>query len=149
MRRLHLTLAIAATLTVGVSSASAAGAKAAAEPAPEYGRDLISVVNGRQHAPPTGNCIVWANAEGLGVGPAQLNGMHGVSMNINVKPAPNDSVPPTSFESGVSALKAAYPTAPAWILDALQKHRAAIEAACGADHATPFKVYAITAADRH
>ena len=148
MRRLQSALVASALLAV-VSGAPAAQAKPAAEPAAEYGRDLISVANGRQARPPTGNCIVWTNAEGLGVGPAQLGGMHGVSMNINVKPAPGDSVPPTSFDAGVADLKARFPTAPAWIVDTLQKHRAAIEAACGEDHETPFKVHAITAADRH
>jgi len=148
MRGLHLAVAAAAVAT-GVCGVSAASAKPAAEPVPEYGRDLISVVTGRHLPTPTGNCLVWANAEGLGVGPAQLNGMHGVSMNINVKPTPHDGMAATSFESGISELKSSFPTTPPWIVDTLQKHRAAIEAACGEDHETPFKVHAITAADRH
>jgi hypothetical protein len=153
MRRLLIALGAAAATLVLLAAAppgaSAAAAKPAAEAALEYGRDLISVVTGRQARTPTGNCLVWANAEGLGVGPAQLGGMHGVSMNINPKPLPGDGMPPTSFDAGLAELKASFPTTPAWIVETLQKNRAAIEAACGEDHETPFKVHAITAADRH
>ena len=103
---------------------------------------------GRHSAFPTANCIVWANAEGLGVGPAQLDGLHGLTMNLNLKPLANEAaVKPTTFEAAFADMKGRFPTAPAWLVATVEKNRAAIEKACSEDHETPFKVYTITSRD--
>jgi len=127
-----------------------AGNASAAPPTSEYERDLISVITmGRHAAFPTANCLVWANAEDLGVGPKELNGYHGVTMNINLQPLPNElAKQPTPFSAGLAELKARYPTAPAWLVKTVEKNRPVIEAACAQDHETPFKVYTITSRDR-
>ena len=116
---------------------------------PEYGQDVISVVTGQHEAVPTGNCIVWANAEGLGVGRQQLGGYHGVAMNLNIKPMGKDPATPTTFASGLAEMKARFPTAPQWLLKTIEKNQPAIEAACAEDHETPFTIHKITAADQH
>ena len=131
-------LAAAAALA---ASPSGAAPKPTAE-ASEYGRDLISVITAGRHAAfPTATCIVWANAEGLGVGVAQLGGYHGVNLNLNEHPLAGE--PATTFAQAMAEAKAKYPTAPPWLLKTLEKHQAAIEAACQQDHADPFKIYAI------
>lgn len=147
MRRMILLLAAPLALFAGVQALAAAKKTPAA--AQDYGRNLISVATPGRHAPSaqTADCVVWANAEGLGVGPAQLGGLHGLAMHINEKPLPGEAGP-TSFASGLARLKAEQPTAPAWLLATLEKNRAAIEAACAEDHPDPVKVYAITAKDR-
>lgn len=123
-------------------SAILAAPKAAASDAPSYGRDLISVSTYGRHATfPTATCVVWANAEGLGVGPAQLSGYHGLSLNVNVQPLPGESA--TTFAQALAQAKATYPTAPAWLVKTVEKHQAAIEAACRQDHEEPFKIYTI------
>lgn len=129
--------------------AMAFGVEAAPENS-DYGRDLISVVTLGRHATfPTANCMVWATAEGLGVGPAQLDGYHGVNMNINLQPLPGEAATqPTPFSAGIAQIKSHYPTTPAWLLKTVEKNREPIEAACAQDHPTPFKVYAITARDK-
>lgn len=148
MRVSPCTVALAALgMAIGLSAALTSAA-AARDADSEYGRDLISVVTGLHEPVPTGNCVVWANAEGFGVGPDQLGGLHGLTMNINVKPLPKDSLQPTSFESGMAALRSSFPTAPAWLVKTLEKNRAAVEAACAQDHETPFKVYSITGRDK-
>jgi hypothetical protein len=115
----------------------------------EYGRDVITVVTNGRHGPaPTANCVVWANAEDLGLGPAQLGGLHGVNMNINPHPLPNESGSPTSFASGLAELKSRIPTTPRWLLTTLEKNAARIEAACSQDHPTPFEIHRITRADQ-
>jgi hypothetical protein len=115
----------------------------------EYDRQVISVVTLSRHASlPTANCLVWANAEDLGVGPAQLDGMHGVSMNINPQPLPSEAVKPTPFAEGLADIKTRFPKAPAWLLATIEKNRTAIEAACAQDHPIPFKVYTITQRDK-
>lgn len=135
---------------IGLSLASptvAADRKTEKEPA-AYGQDLISVVTEQHASVPTGNCIVWANAESLGVGPAQLGAYHGVSMNIDLKPLAKDG-PPTPFAAGLAALRRQFPTAPDWLVKAIQKNQAAIEKACVEDHDTPVTIIKLTAADRH
>lgn len=130
---------------------SATGARAAdrgAKAPPEYGRDLISVATGQHEAVPTGNCIVWANAEGLGVGPAQLGGLHGVVMNIDLKPIGKDSPQPRSFAAGLVELKSRFPGAPQWLVKTIEKNQAAIETACSEDHETPITIHKIAAADK-
>lgn len=128
-----------------LAAALPAAGLAAAAPESEYDRNLISVVTLGRHGPfPTANCLIWANAEDFGVGPAQLGGMHGLTMNINLQPLPSEGAKPTSFAAGFAEMKARFPTAPAWILAAIEKNRPAIEAACAQDHPTPFKVYAIS-----
>ena len=146
---------VSAVLILALAAGSAAPAFAAkprakAAAASDYDRDLISVVTlGRHSDFPTANCYVWVNAEGQGVGPAQLDGFHGVNLNINLHPLANESAKqPTTFEMGLAALKAKYPTAPAWLVKTVEKNRPAIEAACSQDHPTPFKVYGITARDK-
>jgi hypothetical protein len=136
---------------VGSLIAAAGPALAAAEADTPYQRNVISVATVSRHgALATANCLVWVNAEGLGVGPAQLDGFHGLSMNINPKPLPTETAQrPTTFETGFADMKARFPTAPAWLLATVQKHHAAIETACEGDHETPFKVYTITAKDTH
>lgn len=117
--------------------------------ASEYGRDVITVAtSGRHGLSPTANCVVWANAEDLGLGPAELGGLHGVNMNINPHPLASESTPPTSFASGLAELKSRVPTTPQWLLKTLEKHAARIEAACLQDHPTPFEIHRITRADQ-
>jgi hypothetical protein len=133
--------------------AGAAPALAAQDPAdklpPGYGQNLISAATGQHRTVPTGNCIVWANAEGLGVGPAQLGGLHGLTMNIDLKPIGKDVPQPVTFAAGLADLKARFPTAPDWLVKTLEKNQAAIEAACVQDHDDPVVIHKITAADRH
>jgi hypothetical protein len=132
-----------------VGTADAFAAKRPAAPPADYGQDLISVVTGQHEPTPTGNCIVWANAEGLGVGRAQLGGYHGVAMNIDLKPMGKDGPQPVTFAAGLAELKSRWPTTPDWLVKTLQKNQAAIEAACGEDHETPVTIHKITAADQH
>jgi hypothetical protein len=131
-----------------LSAAAAHAAERGGKAEPEYGRDLLSVVTGQHEPFPTGNCIVWANAEGPGVGPAQLGGYHGVTMNIDLKPMGKDSPQPRTFAAGLAELKARYPGAPPWLVMTIEKNQAAIEAACSGDHETPFTIHKIAAADR-
>ena len=147
MRRLILGL-LAPLALVAAAPTSAAPKKAAGHAEGDYGRNLISVATpGRaSQFAPTGDCIVWVNAEGLGVGPAQLGGLHGVVLHINEKPLPGET--PTSLADAMAGVKASYPTAPAWLLATVEKHAPAIRAACAQDHPEPFKVHSITAADK-
>ena len=138
-------------LKMALMLALAAGSAAAAPPpASDYDRDVITVVTLSRHSAfPSATCMVWANAEGLGVGPAQLNGFHGLTFNINLTPLPDEAAKvPTTFAQGIAAMKAQYPTAPAWMVSALERHRAQIEAACAKDQPTPFKVYTLTKKDQ-
>jgi hypothetical protein len=146
MRRLLNLAFVAAPVLLASSYAIAAPAATGAD----YDRDVVSVSTfGRHAAIPTADCLVWANAEGLGVGPAQLNGMHGVNMNLNEHPLPSEGVKtPSTFDAAFADMKAHYPTAPAWLLDTIQKNKSAIEAACAQDHQDPFKIYTITARDK-
>jgi hypothetical protein len=143
MRKLILGMAVPVALL------AAGAAVAAKKPADEdYGRNLISVATPGRHAPSaqTGACVVWINAEGLGVGPAQLDGLHGLSLTINVKPLPGEAT--SNLASGIASAKAEHPKAPAWLFTALEKHRAAIEAGCAEDHEDPVKVTSLTAKDK-
>lgn len=130
-------------------SLAAAPAFAQHDSASQYERDVISVVTlGRQSPFPTASCLVWANAEGLGVGQAQLHGYHGVSMHINLHPmAAESSQHPTTFADGLAELKGQFPEVPAWIVATLEKNRSKIEAGCAEDHAEPFVVHKMTRAD--
>ena len=136
---------------IAIIGALAAGTvQAAPPPASDYDRDVITVVTLSRHsAYPSATCMVWANAEGLGVGPAQLDGFHGVTFNINLTPLPDEAAKqPTTFAQGIAAMKAKFPTVPAWMVSVLEKHRPAIEAACAKDQPTPFKVYTLTKKDQ-
>ena len=137
-------------LIVAIAALAAASAQAAPPAASDYDRDVITVVTLSRHsAYPSATCMVWANAEGLGVGPAQLGGYHGVTFNINVTPMPEEaSKVPTTFAQGIAAMKAQFPTTPAWMVAALEKHRTAIEAACAKDQPTPFKIAPLTKKDQ-
>jgi hypothetical protein len=148
MRRLIIGLAAAAGVMAAATSLAAPAKKPAGQGDADYGRNLISVVTpGRASAfAPTGDCIVWVNAEGLGVGPAQLGGLHGVTLHINLKPLPGEAA--SGFPDAMASLKASYPNAPPWLLATIQKQRPAIEAGCAQDHPEPLKVHSITAADR-
>lgn len=146
----RLKSALMAGALVGFGGLAFASAQAAPAPASDYDRDVITVVTLARHtAYPSATCMVWANAEGLGVGPAQLNGYHGVTFNINLTPMPNEAAKvPTTFAMGMTAMKAQFPTTPAWMVSALEKHRPQIEAACAKDQPTPFKVYNLTKKDQ-
>jgi hypothetical protein len=137
-------------LVAAMGALAAGSARAAPPAASDYDRDVITVVTLVRHtAYPSATCTVWANAEGLGVGPAQLDGFHGLTFNINLHPLPDEAAKsPTTFDQGLAAMKAQYPKAPAWMVSALQKHRAEIEAACGKDQPTPVKVYTLTKKDQ-
>lgn len=139
------------TLLLATASLSLAAAPAFAqhETASQYERDVISVVTlGRHSAFPTASCLVWANAEDLGVGQAQLHGYHGVSMHINLHPMAGESNQhATTFADGLAELKGQFPDVPAWIVATLEKFRGRIEASCAEDHAEPFVVHKMTRAD--
>jgi len=149
MQRFLIVTTVSAMLALAAAAGPVAAAPKAAA-ASDYERDLISVVTlGRRSDFPSANCYVWVNAEGLGVGPPQLGGFHGVSLNINEHPLANESAKvPTIFAMGLAELKAKYPTAPAWLVKTVEKNQAGIEAACAQDHPTPFKVYGVTARDK-
>jgi hypothetical protein len=137
-------------LAIAPLALAAAPAFAQHDAASPYDRDVISVVTlGRHSTFPTASCLVWANAEGLGVGPAQLHGYHGVSMQINIHPmSAETNQHPTTFANGLSALKSEFPDAPAWIVAALEKNRDKIEAGCAEDHTEPYIIHKITRADQ-
>lgn len=139
-------------LLIAIAPLALAAAPALAKPddASPYNRDVISVVTLARHSTlPTSSCLVWANAEGFGLGAAQLHGYHGVSMQINIHPMSAESNQhPTTFADGMSALKSQFPDAPAWIVVALEKNRDKIEAGCAADHAEPYIIHKITRADQ-
>lgn len=139
---------IAAPLLLAASAAFAADKPARGEA--DYLRDVISVATSQRHDPaPSANCTVWANAEGFGVGPEQLGGLHGLVMIINPKPLPSETgLQPSTFASALPALKAQFPKAPAWLFATLEKQGPAIDAACVQDHEDPVPIHRITAADR-
>lgn len=138
----RLFLVAFATSALIASSVSAAETNAD----PGYMRDVISVATLGRHSPfPTASCLVWANAEGHGVGPQQLHGFHGLNMQINLHPLPNElGQHPTTFADGMAAVKSQFPDAPAWILSALERNRPQIEAACDHDHPEPYVVHKFT-----
>lgn len=145
----HKTLIWALFAAAGVlaaTGASSAPRKSAADDS-AMARDLISVSAANRHAQfPSASCIVWADAEGLGVGPSQLNGYHGLSMTINTHPLRSESV--TTFAAGIAELKAQSPKAPAWVIRTIEKSQSAIEAECLQEHLSPYKIRAITKRDR-
>lgn len=140
------------TLLLAATSLSLAAAPALAqhEALSEYARDVISVATLSRHsAVPTASCLVWANAEGLGVGPAQLHGYHGVSMQINPHPMATESNQhPTTFSDGMTELKSQSPDVPTWIITTLEKNRLKIETGCAGDHAEPYVIHKMTRADQ-
>ena len=137
-----ITISLVAAMALAAGAAGAAPRKhvspkaAAAAEAPEYGRDLISVTsNGRTGTPASATCVVWANAEGLGVGPDQLGGLHGISFNINPKPlAAEVDVKPTTTTDGLKFVRAQTPPPPAWLTAAIEKNASKIDAACSEEH---------------
>ena len=150
---MHPTQLIACLAGVSIlasGSAVAAPRKAAARaPAADYATDVITAVSNTRNAiPPSANCTIWANAEGLGVGPAQLNGFHGVSFNINLKPlASETNQRPSTFAEGLADLKTSFPTAPAWLVAAITADQAKIEAACAQEQVTPVVIRKLKKAD--
>lgn len=131
----------------GATTHRAATKAEAAAPASDYARDQIVVsTEGRSRAiDPTATCLVWVNAEDLGVGPAELGGLHGVSLTLLVKPLAGESAKP--FAEGLAEAKAAFPKAPDWLMRTLAAQQPAIEAGCGEDHPDPFTVHRVTRAD--
>ncbi|CAN5218286.1 hypothetical protein BH09PSE2_BH09PSE2_07080 [soil metagenome] len=151
MRNYKLIACVAGAAMLLCGPSLAATRKAAAKaPAADYATDVITVVsNTRQAIPPTANCVVWANAEGLGVGPAELNGFHGVGFNINPKPlAAETNQRPTTFAEGLADMKTQFPTTPAWMTAAIVKNQAKIEAACESEQTTPYLIQKLTKADK-
>ena len=141
----HWMIGAAGSLTLAFVAASALAAPKAAES--DYGRNLISVSTPGRHAvAATGDCTVWVNAEGLGVGPAQLEGLHGLVLHLNTAPMAGERA--ASFAAGLAEMKAAFPKAPAWLVTTVEKNRAAIEARCAEDHPDPVTITAIRAADK-
>ena len=143
-----LVLVAALSGVAGGAAASKAVAKPDAAPgALDYAHDQITVSTEGRSRPldPTATCLVWADAEGLNVGPDQLGGLHGVSLTLVVRPLPGEG--PKTFAQGLAEAKAAYPKAPDWLMKTLAAHQAAIETACGDDHPDPFTVHRITRAD--
>jgi hypothetical protein len=148
-RQLMGALTLAAILVTAAAARGAPPSGEKVDPTTEYTHDAITVATpGRHTSIPTATCLVWANAEGLGMGPAELDGMHGVSMLINPHPMAGDTGVPTPFAAGLAEMKSRFPKAPAWIWTTIEKNRDAIEVACGQDHEAPVKVHAITAQDR-
>lgn len=148
MKAWRIAICIVPLVGACLAGPACAASRGKAKDTPDYGQDLISVATEQHEAVPTGNCIVWANAEGLGVGPAQLGGYHGISMNIDLKPLGKDG-PPTSFAAGLAGLRRRSPTAPDWLVKAIEKNQAAIEKACVEDHDAPMTIQKLTAADEH
>ena len=153
---MHRTVHIAAVVALAALTAGAAGAQGrrarttAAAEAPSYGRDVISVTaNGRHGTPASATCGVWANAEGLGVGPDQLNGLHGVGFNINPKPLTGEvDAKPSTTVDGLKFVRAQTPPPPAWLTAAIERNAAKIDAACSEEHTDPFVVAKLTAKDK-
>ena len=139
------TRAAIAALTLGLGALIPAGVALAQS---GYTRDAITAIApGRHQAFPTATCTVWANAEDLGVGPADLDGYHGISFGVNEHPIANDGSG-VSFDAGIAAAKKALPKAPAWMFAAIEKNKAAIEAACAKDSENPILIRKLTAKDK-
>ena len=153
---MHRTVRIAAVAALATLAAGAAFAqgkrapRAAAADAPAYARDVISVAsNGRHGAPASATCVVWANAEGLGVGPEQLSGLHGLSFNINPKPLAGEvDAKPSTTADGLKSIRAQTPPPPAWLTAAIEKNAAKIDAACGEEHTDPTVIVKLTKKDK-
>jgi len=123
-------------------------APAAAFADSDYARDAITAIApGRHQAFPTGTCTVWANAEGLGVGPGELDGLHGVAFSINEHPVAGEGGA-LSFDTGLAVARKSQPKAPAWLFTAIEKNRAAIQAACARDSQTPILIRKLTGKDK-
>ena len=149
---LALGCGLAASALLTAADAAPRKARPASPPAeaPAYLRDVISVTsNGRHGTPASATCVVWANAEGLGVGPDQLNGFHGVSFNINPKPLPGevDSKASTTTD-GLKAVRAQTPPPPAWMTAAIEKNAGKIDAACSQEQVEPLVITKLTAKDK-
>lgn len=141
-------IGLTAFLALVAATSATAAPKKGAQGGADYGRDLISVATPGRNAviAPTATCTVWINAEGLGVGPTQLGGMHGIAMQINEHPLSGELA--TSFAAGLASAKAANPDAPAWFVDLLERNREAIQARCAEDQPRPLTVYTIKPADK-
>lgn len=111
----------------------------------DYGRDQITVASADRHNIyfAGGDCVVWENAEGLGV---KFGDLHGLSMDFNPHPIPGEQV--VRFETAMALLHRAYPDTPAWMFATLEKNRTAIEAACATDHPIPVRIYTLTERDK-
>ena len=111
---------------------------------PEFAVNAVTVATpGRDDTPPSTLCVVWADAEGLGVGPAQLNDLHGLSLTLN--PAPTGG---TTLEQALAAAKATYQNAPDWLFAAVRSRASDIAKACDVAHAEPVLITKLTASDR-
>lgn len=111
---------------------------------PEFAVNAVTVATpGRDDTPPSTLCVVWADAEGLGVGPAQLKDLHGLSLTLNLAPAGG-----TTLEQALAAAKAAYPGVPDWLLEAVRGRAGLIAKACAATHIEPVLIAKLTDSDR-
>ena len=111
---------------------------------PEFAVNAVTVATpGRDGTPPSTVCVVWADAEGLGVGPAQLNDLHGLSLTLNLAPTGG-----TTLEQALTAAKATYPNIPDWLFGAVRRRAGDIAKACAATHAEPVLVTRLTPSDR-
>lgn len=136
-------LALLAAAT-GVAAQGRSPPAGAAGDRPEFAVDAITVATPERDAyVPNRLCVVWADAEGLGVGPAQLGGLHGLSLTIDPS-TPNG----TTLEQALTAAKTAYPGAPDWFLGTVRGRAAVIAQACGGAHAEPVVIARLTARDR-
>jgi len=141
---------VAGAVAVAAEAAPRKRTAAPAAEAPAYARDVITVSSNERHnAPPSATCVVWANAEGLGVGPEQLGGFHGISFNINPKPLAGETDQhPTTTADGLKAVRAQTPPPPAWMTAAIEKNAAKIDAACAEEHIDPLVITKLTAKDK-
>lgn len=135
---------MALLLLGGSAQARQPHAGAAAGDAPEYAVDAITVATpGRDATPPSTLCIVWADAESLGVGPAQLGGLHGLSLTLDLS-GPSG----TTLDQALAAAKTAFPSAPEWLLSAVRAQGGPIARACGGAHADPVLITKLTSKSR-
>ena len=143
MRRLWGALALS-ILTAAPGAASPLDRQKRSEATPDFAVNAVTVATpGRDDTPPSTVCVVWADAEGLGVGPAQLNDLHGLSLTLNLAPTGG-----TTLEQALVAGKANYPGAPDWLFAAVRGRAGDIAKACAATHAEPMLITKLTASDR-
>lgn len=146
MRRLWSALMLSALMLSSAThgAASPSDRQKRSDATPEFAVNAVTVATpGRDDTPPSTLCVVWADAEGLGVGPAQLNDLHGLSLTLNLAPTGG-----TTLEQALAAAKATYPSVPDWLLVAVRSRAGDIAKACAATHAEPVLVTKLTASDR-
>ena len=146
MRRLWSALVLSGlTLSSAANgAASPSDRRGRSDAMPEFAVNAVTVATpGRDDTPPSTLCVVWADAEGLGVGPAQLNDLHGLSLTLNLAPTGG-----TTLEQALASAKATYPKVPDWLLAAVRGRAGGIAKACAATHAEPALIGKLTASER-